>query len=847
MIPLPILDFLPGKTSQIHPLNLPNPMKTPLNPFISSALIATTIALQTLPVLADTYQWNGATSSDWITDSNWTGTAPADSTISGAHRLNVNSSTTLIYSTAQGTTNFTGDASTRGLVIGSGTSGTMQITGGTFSTLGAVGQDIIGNGNSSTGILTINGGNFIGTNAGTNLGIGTGTGRVSTLNVQSGSATMAGLTMNSTLATINLSGTGTLSVNSISKVSGATANINFDGGILQARASTTTFLTGLNTASVLSGGAKIDTNTFNITIGQSLLTHGTSTGGGLTKIGSGTLTLSGTNTYTGATTLSAGTLSIAASNNIGAAASNLVFDGGTLQITGTALANFSGIGHTVSFTSGKALGLDINSSTHTFTADQALSQGSGGFTKAGAGKLVLNQNNTYTGDTTISAGAIIKTAADATTGNISVTNGATFVLSGGITDGSGQSITINGPGSNTADYFYVGSAIQRGAIQAQSGTNTWQGNIVVTGTSNTRIGVQDGATLNLTGNISESSAGSTLAFRAGILGSDVVLSGTGSWTGITTFFSAGGSIRIAGNNRLSTASTAYFSSGGSTVFDLNSYNQEFSGIYSDGVTANANITNKGSSTNSILTSNTANATSFNYRGKISDDTGTVSLYKTGTGTQILTGNNTYTGSTTVNAGILAVDGSLANTSTTVQSGGTLRGSGSITGSVTVENGGIIAAGNSIESLQTGSLTLLAEGTFAQEINKDAASGVAGDLTSVNGGLTLDLSNAAILTLSELGTGAGTWDIGEKLTLLSYSGAWNGGLFSYAGNTLANGSTFQFSGADWQFKYNDTNAGTNYTADLLAGSSYVTMTVIPEPSASLLAVLSLLSLVHRRRK
>lgn len=278
--------------------------------------------------------------------------------------------------------------------------------------------------------------------------------------------------MNSTAATINLSGTGVLAVNNITKTSG-TANINFNGGTLKARTSTTTFLTGLNTATVNASGVTVDSNSFNITIGQALLAG----------------------------------------------------------------------------------------------------SGSGGLTKSGAGTLMLSQNNSYSGTTTVSAGAIIKTAADSTSGNISVTNGATYVLSGGVSDGSGQTITLNGPGSNTADYIYTGSAAQRGALQAQSGSNTWQGNIVITGTSNTRIGVQDGASLTITGNMTENTAGSALAIRAGNAGSDVVLSGVGSWTGLTTYFSTGGSIRITGNDRVSTSSTAYFSATGSTVFDLNSYNQ----------------------------------------------------------------------------------------------------------------------------------------------------------------------------------------------------------------------------------------------------------------------------------
>jgi autotransporter-associated beta strand protein len=82
---------------------------------------------------------------------------------------------------------------------------------------------------------------------------------------------------------------------------------NFNGGTLRAMTNASSaFMQGLGAAYVRAGGAVVDSDGANITITQNLLNGGG--GGGLTKLGTGTLTLSGTNDYTGPTILSAGTL-----------------------------------------------------------------------------------------------------------------------------------------------------------------------------------------------------------------------------------------------------------------------------------------------------------------------------------------------------------------------------------------------------------------------------------------------------------------------------------------------------------------------------------------------------------
>ena len=138
-------------------------------------------------------------------------------------------------------------------------------------------------------------------------------------------------------------------------------------------------------------------------------TLGTIASGGLTKIGSGTLKLFATNTYTGATTVRKGTIQLMA-NDVIAPESELVLDGGTLDLNGMA-HKFSNVratengGSVVNGTltlGGLALDLDdaLAGNVHTVNAAVAFAPGAR-LTVANVAKAVRPPNRyllaTFTG------------------------------------------------------------------------------------------------------------------------------------------------------------------------------------------------------------------------------------------------------------------------------------------------------------------------------------------------------------------------------------------------------------------------------------------------------------------
>ena len=747
---------------------------------------------------AQQFNWTGNTNTDWTTGSNWQGGAAPSSNATSTAQIRATSGTTniLTYTSAQGNSTFTGSVggAGRGLVIGSVSSGSMSITGGTFSTVGATAQDVVGN-SGAVGTLSINGGTYIAGNTGLNLTLAGGTNTAGTLTVNSGTATLPSLQIGtavtaSTTATVNLNG-GTMNLGNLTRTNtSATSTFNFNGGSLVASGNLT-FDSGWIT-NIGNGGAAINTGANAVSIASRLVNSGS---GGLTKDGLGTLTLSGNNSYTGATTINVGTLEIASTGRLGGGtyAGNIV-NNGTFSYNGSNNQTLSGI---------------ISESC--------------ALIKNGAATLTLSGDNSYTGATAVNAGALALSSTNAVAG----TSGITVASEGRISTTvnaalNGKAVTITGNGTGT------------GAVSFNEGANM-SSNATFTLAGNAAIRQSQYANLTLSNAIGESVGGSVLTLMGGIKpdasfnGSAIRLDGNNTFSGGLVIDSVKAVLNSPGwagaSNGLAGVT---LQNGGGLDLTLGSRTIDGALTMTDGFIYSSGAAQTLSASSFTMSSGTV-ASSAGL-------TGTGSFTKTGAGTVTLAGTNTYTGLTTVSDGTLAVNGSVAG-AVAVNSGATLQGSGSIGGALSVS--GQLSPGNSIESIGASSVSFLNGSTYAYELNSSV---LGGDLLYTTGALSI--ASTTTLSLTELASG--TLAMNGKLTLISY-GTWNGGLFTYNGNTLNNGDKFTLGSNEWLFKYDDTTGGSNFLSDQAGATRYITMTVVPEPNVAMVAgSLTLMALLRRRR-
>ena len=396
------------------------------------------------------------------------------------------------------------------------------------------------------------------------------------------------------------------------------------------------------------------------------------------------LTLTGTgNTYTGNTTISAGTLQIGdGSSSPGSLPGNVVI--GSLTYT-TTNGTFTAPGALV-FNTPAAMGI---------TASGNISGSStSGLTKTGSGILNLTGSNTYSGGTTITLGTLeaATTAALPTSNPVGVAAGATLAVetSGGATAGwnatqiaglltnsnvtwanntaalgidtSNGNFTYGGTvnealgltklGGNTltltaANNSYTGkTTIAAGQLQIGDGSTSagsLPGSVVISSSTAGALTFNTPLAMSITagGNISGSGAGGLTKTGSGLL----TLIGNNSYSGGTTI--SGGTLQLTSNNGLgSTSGSLTVNSGG--VLDINGYSPTVGALNGSGT---IDIVTAGGNPTLLIGSGGASGT---FSGVIQNTTGALVLTKTGAGTEVLSGSNTYAGTTSINGGVLNV-------------------------------------------------------------------------------------------------------------------------------------------------------------------------------------------------
>jgi uncharacterized repeat protein (TIGR01451 family) len=514
---------------------------------------------------------------------------------------------------------------------------------------------------------------------------------------------------------------------------------------------------GLIFALGLSGANEIQVNGTYLQI-AGYLTNGVGVSAGLTKTGSGTLLLGSSlqgHGYTGDTTVSAGALELLAGNTLayGSGYGDVVMN----PSVGTATINLAGNSQNFNGLSSNGAGASVvegGSGTPVLTVGNNNAGGSFGgvlqntagtlaLTKTGSGTLTLSGANTYGGPTLIQAGTVrIQNSAGLGVGNFDATSWT--IIS------SGASLEIDGS-LTCSEFMHVqGTGVSgNGAIRAISGDSTLTQPIAFD--ADATIGVESDATLETSAGLYNNDATARSLTKVG--GGTLTLSGANTYSG-NTILNAGtlnlGVAETAGTsgplgNSVAANPGSIVLNGGTLQYSAANQN-DYSGRFSTASGQDYNID--------------VNGQSVSFDTALTSGGGSLQLMETaGGGILILTGTNTYSGSTSLNGGTLRVNGALAGGTVTVATGATLEGTVTIGGPVTVESGGNLSPGTSLGTLTISNDLTLAGNLFI-EVNKSVSP--ANDLVVVTGTST----NAGIGTVAVMNIGLTALEVGDRFQLFN---------------------------------------------------------------------------------
>ncbi len=597
-------------------------------------------------------------------------------------------------------------AANKHLSIDAGTLGTVTVGAGlTTSGSGSVqviAKDAVGAGSiASDGGLTFNiggqasslSGTLSGTSALTKLGAGklalSGTSTFSggtdivagALEVRSATALGTGGATVLTGASIAFDAGGS----NLSIATAVTFGGNGAGGLgaIQSRGGDVTLSGGL----VLSSASHVDV----ATLGNRLVFAGSVSDGGngfgFTKSGPGTLVLQSNNsTFAGALVVGDGVLSVATDAALGDVTNAISLAGGALESTGTfttarAISIAAGVGGGIFATSGNTLTLNGNLS------------GSGLLKVSRGGTVVLASANSFTGDVMVdSLGGTISNTTLRLSHAGALTSGTVTLSPGTVFGGHGTALELAGVGISNVGLTMNATAAGslRSALIGSGNSAVWNGPVTLAGDGANQFfaGLGGGGSLVVNGAISaDPSAGfiGTLDLRGSGTGtvngvisapnatvfkaddSTWTINSVGSWGGTRVGV---GTLKIGANNVLPVGGTLTVglgdSSNSAAAFDLNGFDQTVGGLAHDvGFSGQKSITNSSATRASLTVDNTSPA--FFGTGTLAIISGNISLVKTGAGTLVLGGANTFLGEVRLSGGTLQIasDGALGNSGNTV--------------------------------------------------------------------------------------------------------------------------------------------------------------------------------------